>query len=335
MHMTLKAKIHSCRRLSVPLLVAFSAVLVPPVNAMAEATIKPHPAVSAPLAATSLMLDIVDTGDGWVAVGERGHVLRSEDGVLWSQVAVPVNVLLTAVDFVDAQTGWAVGHDATVLKTNDGGRSWTLQNFQPELSQPLLDVHFVSPTEGYAVGAFGMFMHTVDAGETWDDTAPEQIAELGYHLNAIAELNDGHLLIVGEMGLLAMTDDDGLWQMLEAPYEGSLYAVEPIGEHGAAIVGMRGNAFRTDDVTGGEWSAIDTGTVQGLTGVARLPQGDLMITGLNRTLLHVEADGTVEALHPANPDANGDIGSFNALVPHGGELLLATHAGVQAVELTP
>ncbi len=54
--------------------------------------------------------------------GERGIVLLSDDaGVSWRQAKVPVSVSLTAVQFVDAEQGWAVGHLGVVLHTQDGG----------------------------------------------------------------------------------------------------------------------------------------------------------------------------------------------------------------------
>lgn len=64
-----------------------------------------HPAWSAPdyamqmdKAATSMLLDIAKAGDRLVAVGERGHILYSDDkGESWVQAAVPTSVMLTRV----------------------------------------------------------------------------------------------------------------------------------------------------------------------------------------------------------------------------------------------
>ena len=67
-----------------------------------------------PLAGSSLLLDLAFAGQRMVAVGERGHVMLSDDqGATWRQAkSVPTRVLLTAVFFVDSEYGWAVGHDA-------------------------------------------------------------------------------------------------------------------------------------------------------------------------------------------------------------------------------
>src|SRR5262250_1489383 len=68
------------------------------------------PAEILPLAAKSLLLDVVRSGNRYVAVGARGDVLLSDDGRDWRQVDVPTRATLTAVAAVDAQV-WAVGHD--------------------------------------------------------------------------------------------------------------------------------------------------------------------------------------------------------------------------------
>ncbi len=56
-----------------------------------------------PLAAKSLLLDVVRSGARYVAVGARGDVLLSDDGRDWRQVEVPTRATLTAVSAIDAQ----------------------------------------------------------------------------------------------------------------------------------------------------------------------------------------------------------------------------------------
>ena len=63
-----------------------------------------------------------------VVAGERGIILYSDDaGKSWSQSEVPVSVTLTALQFVNDRTGWAVGHDGVVLRSTNGGKSWVKQ----------------------------------------------------------------------------------------------------------------------------------------------------------------------------------------------------------------
>ena len=125
-------------------------------------------AVESRLAAASLLLDGSAAGSRLVVVGERGHILYSDNkGATWAQAQVPVQVMLTAVRMLDEQTGWAVGHDAVILRTRDGGGTWQLVHYAPQAQLPLLDVWFRDADNGFAVGAFGTFLASADGGDTW------------------------------------------------------------------------------------------------------------------------------------------------------------------------
>ena len=139
-----------------------SGYLLSNLSLMNKAAMKSH------LASKSLLLDIEKISeDKLVAVGEYGHILLSNDGEEWEQANVPVQSTLTAVSFYNDTLGWAVGHDATILHTNDGGKSWLIQHNQPELEKPLLDILFKNPKEGIAIGAYGLVLRTIDGGNTW------------------------------------------------------------------------------------------------------------------------------------------------------------------------
>lgn len=209
---------------------------------------QPMPAEMAPRAPYELLLDVENTGEGLVAVGARGHVLYSGDGLTWEQGRVPVRETLTAVDFVDSRHGWAVGHAATIIATDDGGRTWRLQNYEPELEQPFLDVLFFDRERGFAIGAYDMFYKTGDGGETWIEYEPA--LSLGeWHLNAVTQLEDGTLVIAGETGLLSKSTDGGeTWRLIEGPYAGTYFGIERLGAQGVLLYGLRGNAFVIDDI---------------------------------------------------------------------------------------
>lgn len=302
--------------------------------------IVPRAAEMAEKATSNPLLKVVRAGKQFVAVGARGHILLSADGRAWRQVAVPVDVLLTSVTFADARHGWAVGHDAVILATTDGGETWTLQNFQPDLAQPLFDVLFFDPQHGLAVGAYGLMLETRDGGATWAAAAENIIAGEERHMNALARLGDGSLIVVGEAGLIGVSPDQGAtWTKIVSPYESSLFCVLPAGEKGAIIGGLRGNAFFTTDVAAAAdaaaWSKLNTRTDQSLFGMAALPGGRVAMVGLNATLLVFGEGGKVKEVPIVDREGNKQTDSLSWVIPvRDGGMLLVGDAGVQRLDAT-
>jgi len=62
----------------------------------------------------------------------------------------------------NASDGWAVGDGGTLLRTSDGGQSWTPQ--VSGVSQRLESICFTSATNGWAVGQGGTVLHTTTGG---------------------------------------------------------------------------------------------------------------------------------------------------------------------------
>ena len=256
-------------------------------------------AVEAPLAIDSLLLDGASAGSRLVVVGERGHILVStDDGASWMQAKVPTRALLTAVHMHDERTGWAVGHDAVILRTVDGGENWTMMHKAPEEERPLLDVWFRDERTGFAVGAYGYFLATVDGGKTW---IPRVISEDDFHLNALIPVVDPspgpqpprsqRLYIAAEAGVAYRSDDGGkTWRELPSPYAGSWFGGLALDGNQVLLTGLRGHLYRSED--GGEtWTEVATGTQATLTGAVRLLSGSIMITGLEGSVLTSEDSG--------------------------------------------
>ena len=245
--------------------------------------------VVAPLAQSSLLLDITRAGQRLVAVGERGHILLSDDsGVTWRQVAAPTRATLTAVAFVDPVRGWAVGHDAVVLHSADGGESWVEQYSDPDFETPLMDVLFSDADTGFAVGAYGLFLETVDGGDTWQQ---RWVTEDDFHFNAILSPASGQWFMAGEAGGLYRSDDGGQeWQVLDTPYFGSFFGALSLGDDDLLVFGLQGNMFRSGD--GGEsWQTIDTGTTAALVAGAQLSDGRVVVVGLSGAVLVSDDEG--------------------------------------------
>jgi len=79
--------------------------------------------------------------------------------------------LLTAMTFATPQSGWAVGAWGAIWHTDDGGHTWTQQNWvrhsTDEAHEILYDVRFVSPQLGWAVGGYGTLLTSQDGGQRW------------------------------------------------------------------------------------------------------------------------------------------------------------------------
>lgn len=251
-------------------------------------------------AADSLLLDIDNAGKRLVAVGDRGHILYSDDeGKTWVQSKVPTRMMLTAVAFGDDKHGWAVGHDALILATEDGGTNWTQQFSDQEREEgaPFLDVWFKDASTGFAVGAYGALFTTTDGGKNWEDAGDRLDNPDGYHLNAITEVKDSGLFVVGEMGSMFRSADGGeTWETLEGPYEGSLFGVIGTNEPGTLLAyGLRGNLFRSTDF-GDSWQPIELkvarGTLEfGLAGATLVEDGSLVLVGNGGSVLRSTDDG--------------------------------------------
>ena len=273
-------------------------------------------AVEAPLAIRSLLLDGAAAGSRLVVVGERGHVLLSDDrGASWTQARVPVRALLTAVHMRGERIGWAVGHDATILRTRDGGETWTLVHRAPEEELPLLDVWFRNDSVGFAVGAYGYFLATRDGGETW---TRRTVGEDDFHLNALIPAS-GRLYIAAEAGVAYRSDDAGeTWRKLASPYAGSWFGGLALDGDEVLLAGLRGHLFRSDDA-GESWTRVPTGTAATLTGATRLTSGSIAIVGLEGAVL-ISSDGGRSVSSRSLPSREGVSAALP--LPDGGVLLI-------------
>lgn len=231
----------------------------------------------------SLLLDVTRAGNRVVAVGERGHIIYSDDdGKTWYQAKAPSSAMLTAVFFADEKNGWAVGHDSKILATDDGGNNWTIQHKSEKIdeSQPFLDVWFKDKNFGFAVGAYGGILHTDDGGKNWDDWSENISNEEQLHYNGISGRSDGTVFIVGEQGMIFRSNNNGeSWTKLTSPYEGSLFSVLAVKNSSVVFVcGLQGHVFKSTN-NGNSWERIKTGITAGLVAENQLDDGSILITG--------------------------------------------------------
>lgn len=277
-----------------------------------------------PRVATSLLLDVVDAGDRAVVVGERGHILVSEtrrDG--WRQIArVPTRSSLTAVTAIDGRV-YAVGHDGIVLRSDDGGLTWTRKRVQlfdrdnpdPRNGAPLLDVLFTDVDNGFAVGAYATLIRTRDGGETWE---------------YVDVLNRGGAAAPTEEELAAQADapslDDESWNFdatdldLDEETDPHLNAIARTGNGNLFIVAERGAAFRSRD-GGDTWQRIQLPYEGSMFGVVSGSGDRVLCFGLRGNVYESNDLGDTWTRHDTGTELSlmgGAVGVDGATVLVGG-----------------
>jgi len=309
---------------------------------------------SSPLAARSLLCGLARAGKRLVAVGQRGHILTSDDiGRTWQQADVPVSSDLLAVHFPTAEAGWAVGHDGVVLHSADAGRTWQRQLDGRALGEllaaaysqgsdakwfaeakrfaaqgaenPLLDVCFQDARNGHVVGAFGLVLRTADGGKTWTPLLHAADNPKGLHLYAVRRIGDA-VYIAGEQGTL-LKWDGSRFATLASPYAGTLFGL--VGNERAVLAhGLRGNVVRSTD-GGRSWAAVPTGVGVGLTASAVDALGRFVIVSHAGHVLVSSDDGAsfvarpLERTVPAAAVVGGDAGMLVVAGPRGVQVLAA------------
>lgn len=286
----------------------------------------------------SLLLDITRVDGRLVAVGERGHILYSDDGGgNWQQSDVAVQTQLNAVYFINEKQGWAVGEDAAILHTSDGGLSWQkqLDARDAEFQGPLLDVYFKDESEGFAVGVFNKLYRTDDGGKTWENWRDHANNPDEWHFFAIAATDADTLYISSEVGLLFRSQDGGKsFEPLQTDHNGSFHGIlakrASDGNDWLILCGVGGKLFTSKD-GGDNWRELDTRTEAGLAGGTWLADGSALIVGVDGLILHVDAGLASVTKHQLN---NG-LPLSSVARPSQDNYVMVGLGGIQSIEQLP
>lgn len=280
-----------------------------------------------PKASESIVLDAVRTLSGYVAVGERGDILLSPNGVEWTQAAeVPTRATLNAIAAV-GDSIWVGGHDGVILFSPDAGSTWQRQRVDvwtadatlPSAGAPILDLLFIDKAHGFAVGAYSLFLETRDGGASWqrrslpppvqsaaraagkdqadpdawtfhdEDLVLEAVSDP--HLNGIARTAAGELVIAAERGAIFRSHDDGVnWERIALPYGGSMFGAIAWEAGHVLVYGLQGKAFETHNL-GDTWTELATGVRSSLMGGVAHADGGALLVGAQGAVLSRERDG--------------------------------------------
>jgi photosystem II stability/assembly factor-like uncharacterized protein len=145
---------------------------------------------------------------------------NSQSTWFWQQ-PVPTGNFLYAVDFLNENTGYAVGTVGTIMKTSNGGTNWSVQN--SNFSSELLGMGFYDTELGFAVGGNnGTILRTSNGGLNWTGVS----SGLTTFMNDVdfPTRNTGYA--VGLNGVILKSTNSGIsWFALNSSTSASLICV--------------------------------------------------------------------------------------------------------------
>jgi len=130
-----------------------------------------------------------DGGKTWIKVKDPRNCVDEGDGVYEGK---PASVYL-----LDSSFQWIAFDDGRVLKSNNGGQTWT--EAQPcDQTRPVV-VHFWSQDHGVGLGSDGYLYGTTDAGNSWSKIDTNKYDSLTF-------LGNQQAWIVSERGLFRIKE---------------------------------------------------------------------------------------------------------------------------------
>lgn len=174
----------------------------------------------------------------------------------WVKQSSPATEDLSAIFFLDTETGWSVGESGgAILKTTDGGESWTQLVANPVTS--LYDIYFFDKDKGWAVGqnctdtgCDGIIIYTEDGGSNW--TEQEIVKDIYFLSLSFVNSNTGWATS-GPSGSIYKTTNGGLnWTVQETNKQTDYYDSHFFDVNTGVVVGYTGIIMRTTN-GGANW----------------------------------------------------------------------------------
>lgn len=182
-------------------------------------------------------------------------ILYAQSGS-WAQQTSGTDVILEDIQFIDANNGWAVGWDNTIVKTTDGGQTWTTK--RSIVNGPwIYGVFFLDANRGWAAENNGSILSTTDGGENWSETSTSALYLIDFDF---IDANNGWAF--GGLGAILHTTDGGAhWTSQNTNQGNDFYAGKFFNADTGVAVGYLGRCIRTTN-GGTSWQQ----TSSGLTG---------------------------------------------------------------------
>ncbi len=177
-------------------------------------------------------------GQHLFSCGKNGTVLKTSDGLNWSQHILQDSYSLNSIYFYDMNSGYVVGDSGAVFRTQNSGQNWDIVSFPA--SQNLNSVFILSSSRVWIGGDSSALFYS-DDGSNWHKSQ----LPITTNLHALWFTNDLNGWAAAASGRVFYTEDGGTsWQTADSSLEEDLLDIAFNNKGDAFICGTNGTIFR-------------------------------------------------------------------------------------------
>ena len=193
------------------------------------------------LASVNLIEDVeglYNFGTYVLAVSEKGIAVKSNGS--WTLKTVNPGINARGGHFSDSLNGYLVGEYGPVMRTTNGGSTWTSQSIAS--ANRLEDILFLGSSKGIVVGRGGTMFQSANAGGTWS-----RRSGFTNDLKNIESNTSGHVYLVGEnTSFFESKDSCQSWNAISTGIAGDYSSIYAIGNN-FLIAGEAGVVIQSTD----------------------------------------------------------------------------------------
>lgn len=195
--------------------------------------------------------------NGYVVAGKK-MFMTTDGGRSWREISIfnPKDFRsgtpeFLSVRFADKKRGFVIGSvinkndeviDSVVMRTDNGGETWTRINVPSKMELYHLD--FTNSSRGWIVGDKGTILATSDGGINWQiqkTTTDNSLYNVDFRDSEIG-------FVVGGKGTILRTENGGeTWELIKTNFPNTFMRVNFADDKNGFVVGYGGAILRTSD----------------------------------------------------------------------------------------
>jgi photosystem II stability/assembly factor-like uncharacterized protein len=212
-------------------------------------------------------------------------------GSTWVNFGLGTKSNLNSIKFIDDYTGFLVGDNGVILKTDSRWRSWDVISVAHKYYNK--DVSFTNELNGIVVGykylvspeaplSYASILVTHDGGLTWSDKSPNLTGKF----NSVIAFDKDNAIAVGSAGLVAFTNDRGENWYFRRITTSDLNQVRVCPKNDMkVIVGDNGTLFISKDDGRYRWVDYSISRFFDITSICQKADNTFVIAGIKKSTL--------------------------------------------------